>query len=766
MTSPILAALGLVLAFGTSAFAAPSSSLVRGGDFSNGKAGFWSTDNVRLAVRSGQLCGDVSAGVEKPWDALIGVDTGELKAGQSYVLGFEARATGNDAPDRIKVMLQDPKAPWAERFAAPVEVTEALEPASLPFSNARAGRAQLVFQLGGQQGAWRFCIDNVKLSPAGENQAETRMNQNRAAPVLEPVADPVRLNQAGFLPGGPKRATIISLSKTPLRFQIVDGAGKLFGEGETEVRGVDPASGYSLHVADFTPLTRPGGDYRLVAGEAAGPAFAIDSDLYRRLSVDALSWFYPQRSGIVIDGAIAGAAYARPAGHVGVDPNRGDGAVACLTGPVAAELYGKDWQCKGTRDVSGGWYDAGDHGKYVVNGGISVAQMMAAFERAKRFAPKSPLLSDGFARLPERGNGVPDGLDEARWELEFLLKMIVPDGEPLSGMAYHKVHDIGWTGLPMLPHLDPKERALHRPSTAATLNVAAVAAQGARLFRPYDAAFADRLLAAARTAYGAAQKHPDLFAPVSDGQQGGGDYDDDDVSDEFYWAAAELLITTGDTAYLEALRVSPHWKRDPFDGAGFDWRNVAGFARLELALYGDPLPDADRQMARASVISAADRFVSYQKKQGFGYIYRPKGGIFAWGSNHLMLQNLLVTAAAFDLTGEKHYLAAAREAMDYLLGRNPMNISYITGYGTTFAHNQHSRWYAHQLDPALPSPPAGSLAGGPNATLADPVALEKLAGCAGSRCYIDDIGAWGVNEITINWNAALLQAASFLADAQ
>ncbi len=106
-----------------------------------------------------------------------------------------------------------------------------------------------------------------------------------------------------------------------------------------------------------------------------------------------------------------------------------------------------------------------------------------------------------------------------------------------------------------------------------------------------------------------------------------------------------------------------------------------------------------------SVISAADRFVSYQKKQGFGYIYRPKGGIFAWGSNHLMLQNLLVTAAAFDLTGEKHYLAAAREAMDYLLGRNPMNISYITGYGTAFAHNQHSRWYAHQLDPALPSPP-------------------------------------------------------------
>src|SRR5690606_721428 len=116
---------------------------------------------------------------------------------------------------------------------------------------------------------------------------------------------------------------------------------------------------------------------------------------------------------------------------------------------------------------------------------------------------------DSRLRVPERGNGVPDVLDEARWEVEFLLRMQVPPGKPLAGMAHHKVHDRNWTGLPMAPHEDPEPRELRPPSTAATLNLAAVAAQAARVFRPYDPSFADRNLAAARTAWAAAKRHPD-----------------------------------------------------------------------------------------------------------------------------------------------------------------------------------------------------------------------------------------------------------------
>jgi endoglucanase len=101
--------------------------------------------------------------------------------------------------------------------------------------------------------------------------------------------------------------------------------------------------------------------------------------------------------------------------------------------------------------------------------------------------------------------------------------------------------------------------------------------------------------------------------------------------------------------------------------------------------------------------------------------------------------------------------------MDYILGRNALNISYVTGYGTRFSQNQHSRWYAHQLNPDLPHPPPGSLAGGPNSSIQDPLAQRKLAGCVGQFCYIDDIESWSTNELTINWNSPLAWVTSFLA---
>jgi endoglucanase len=108
--------------------------------------------------------------------------------------------------------------------------------------------------------------------------------------------------------------------------------------------------------------------------------------------------------------------------------------------------------------------------------------------------------------------------------------------------------------------------------------------------------------------------------------------------------------------------------------------------------------------------------------------------------------------------------------MDYLLGRNALNWSYITGYGEPGFNsvNQHSRWWADQLDPSLPNPPPGSLSGGPNSQEStwDPTisALYPNADCPPQQCYVDDIQSWSTNEITINWNSALSWVASFVAD--
>jgi endoglucanase len=355
---------------------------------------------------------------------------------------------------------------------------------------------------------------------------------------------------------------------------------------------------------------------------------------------------------------------------------------------------------------------------------------------------------------------VPDVLDEARWEQEFLLKMQVPAGEPLAGMAFHKVHDAAWTGLPLLPHLDPQPRQLYPPSTAATLNLAATAAQAARVFKPYDRAFAQRNLAAARTAYAAALANPAVFAPAE--SVGGGPYNDTVVADEFYWAAAELYLTTGEKVYRDAVLASPLHTADVFPAGGFYWGDVAALARLDLAALPSKLPG--RAAVRQSVLDAADAFLATQAAHPYGVPYAPAGNRWAWGSTSNILNNAVVLGVAHDLTGRARYRAGVLETMDFILGRNALNRSYVTGYGEVSAQNQHSRWYAHQIDPDLPNPPAGSLSGGPNSGIEDPVAQQLLTGCVAQFCYIDDIQSWSTNELTVNWNASLAWVAAFAAE--
>ncbi|MBL1098756.1 glycoside hydrolase family 9 protein [Streptomyces coffeae] len=570
-----------------------------------------------------------------------------------------------------------------------------------------------------------------------------------AAAAVSPSA--VHVNQLGYLPDGPKRATVVSASATGSTWQLHDAHGMLTASGTTTARGTDPASGDSTHVVDFSSFRGTGSGYTLTVEGRTSPPFAIRTDLYDTLRADAMSFFYQQRSGIPIEASLAGAAYARPAGHLGIAPNTGDTAVPCVSGV-----------CDAVRDVRGGWYDAGDQGKYVVNGGIATWQLVNSFERAQR-AGHQAALGDGTLRLPERSNGVPDVLDEARWELEFLMRMQIPEGQPRAGMAFHKIHDAAWTALPTRPDQDAQPRELHPPSTAATLNLAAAAAQCARVFAPYDPLFATRCLASARRAWNAARATPGLWAPVSD-STGGGPYDDTEVGDEFYWAAAELYATTGEAEYRDAVTASPFHTADEevFTPVGFSWQDTAALGRITLATVPVGLPAAELARIRGSLVTAADNCLAAMDRQGYA-VPLPADG-YVWGSNGQVANNATVIAVAYALTGERRYRTGAIEALDYLLGRNALGQSFITGHGTRASHHQHHRFWAHSYDAALPEPPAGTLAGGPNQSLEDPVAQEKLRGCAPARCYVDDIGSYSTNEVAINWNAPLAWLVAFAAE--
>jgi endoglucanase len=730
---------------------AQDASLIDG-RFTEGKGAFWQTGNVRITESTSGLCATVRKGGAAPWDAQIGVGSLKLIEGRDYLLS--ARITGT-ADAALLLRVQSETEPYDADLSKRLSLPLPGDVFSARFTAGKNELSSLIFQLGGAAEDFDLCLYDVSLR---EMPTKTQTSDASLA----------RVNQAGYIFNGPKRATIVTPAADPLPFRLLNGQGKAVFNGRTIPRGFDPMAGLNTHVADFSSYRQSGERFTLVLSDSTSPPFSIGKNIYDRLSIDAQSWFYLARSGIEIREDIAGEAYARPAGHVGIAPNQGDANVPCLDRSAAAEIYPFEWSCNYRLDVRGGWYDAGDQGKYVVNGAIAAAQLMDTMERGRLYArDPANLLGDQRLRIPETGNGVPDILDEARWELEFLMKMVVPDGNKFAGMVHHKIHDTRWTGPPMLPHLDPEPRALYAPSTAATLNLVAAAAQGSRLFRSYDKSFSAHMLTVAEKAWGAARKHPDILAPETY-FEGGGSYGDKDVSDEFYWAASELYLTTGNAKYLRFLKQSPHWNGDVFIRAGhgaFDWASTAGLARLHLALYGKTtLPQKDWQQIRGSVIAGAQILIATQKKEPFGLIYHPQDGQYDWGSNHLILQNMIVVAAAYDLTRTPEYLQSVRESMDYILGRNPMNISYVTGYGAVFSHNQHSRWFARQLDESLPNPPSGSLAGGPNSRLNDEISRAKLNGCAPQQCYIDDIEAFSTNEITINWNAPLAYVANFLAD--
>nr|WP_241562058.1 glycoside hydrolase family 9 protein [Streptomyces hoynatensis] len=721
---------------------AAGPELISNGDFSSGSTTpWWWTENVPSSVVDGRLCTDVPGGTTNFWDAIIGYNDIPLTAGETYQLTYTATAS---IPVTIQNNVQLNVDPYTPELSSADQITDVAEPITHVFTaGTDLDAAQLVFQIGGSDDPYTFCLDDVSLTGGAEQ------------PPYDPdTGSPVRVNQVGYLTEGPKQGTFVT-EETGARDWTLNAAdGSEVAGGTTTPLGVDPSSGQNVQGFDFSEVTEPGDGYTVtIDGETSEP-FSIGDDLYDDLVDDSLSFFYQQRSGIEIDADLVGEEYARPAGHANVAPNQGDDNVPCQEGV-----------CDYTLDAAGGWYDAGDQGKYVVNGGISVAQLMSEYERtltAENAAGEQ--LADGELAVPEQGNGTPDILDEARWELEFLLSMQVPAGEELAGMVHHKLHDAQWTGLPQLPNEDSQPRELHPPSTAATLNLAAAAAQGARLFEPYDPDFAAQALDAAETAYAAALAHPDILAPASDAT-GGGAYNDADVTDEFYWAAAELFITTGEDSYRQDVLGSPLSGDTEaiFPSGGFSWGSTAALGQLDLASVPNDLTADQLAAVRGTVTDAADALVDAADSAAYGLPFGTASADYFWGSNSGVLNNMIVLATASDLTGESAYRDAVLTGLDYILGRNPLNHSYVTGWGERASENQHHRFWAHQLDPDLPHPPDGSLSGGPDSALQDPTAEAELQGCVGAMCYIDDIQSYSTNEVAINWNAPLAWIAGYVA---
>lgn len=579
--------------------------------------------------------------------------------------------------------------------------------------------------------------------------------------VIQPMAQPtetpqpvalVSVNQVGYFPESAKYGMYVGSGTSAWLLVNVD-TEETVAEGTTSEGVLDNASGDTVQTIDFSDFSTPG-TYRLVVGAAQSVPFQIGTALYSQLKQDALHYFYLNRSGIPLEPEYAGE-WSRAAGHIS------DEDVTCFQG---TDADGRTWDgCDYRLNVRGGWYDAGDYGKYVVNGGISAWTLLNLYERLPG------AFADGTMPIPESSNGVPDILDEARWEMEFLLAMQVPAGEALAGMVHHKMHDRRWSGVPVMP---PSEidndnerngRFLYSPSTAATLNMAATAAQCARIWREINPEFAERCLNAAQAAWLAANENPLMLAGRTPGE-GGGDYGDGTVDDEFYWAAAELFITTGNEEYRDYLTNSRYFNAFPGSNSSnvssMSWGGTAALGTISLAVVPNELSEADISALREQIADAAESYLEIINAEG--YRVPISNNRYYWGSNSDVLNNAIILALAYDFTGNARFLNGVNDSMDYILGRNALGFSFVSGYGTDSMQHPHHRFWGNQPQSGFPPPPPGAVAGGPNAQPADPAAVNAVGEHPPAKRYIDVLESYSTNEVTINWNAPLVWVTAYL----
>lgn len=626
--------------------------------------------------------------------------------------------------------------------------------------------------------------------------------------------------------------TKIDIGTSPLDYEIKDAkTGEVVKEGKTEPKGMDKDSGDNCHIIDFTDFTTPGRYYIQIKGKDwRSYEFNIGDNIYSDTShnmlTNALNYFYQNRSGVDIKSEYITSGDKTTLAHEG--GHKTDTAIVQkewvisyspldgktkppYTDPPFSEAATKYKSSEIT--ASGGWYDAGDHGKYVVNGGISVWTLQNMYERSVVQGDASKWDDgSGTVVVPETGNSVPDILDEAAVELDWMMDMVVKSDEPTwgkyAGLVYHKLHDHKWTGLATKPYDYVTEwgcdRIVKPPTYTATLNFVACAAQAARLWQDIDSAKANKYLEAAKKSYAAykefykphdgTDKNP-LWPPL-DQAIGGGAYGDTKSTDDAYWAACELYATTGDSTYYDdlskyedAFDVVTYIKGGENQGSfgSFNWGNTASAGSLTLYLNKDNskltnLTDANKNQIISTIQSAADAYVAKEADQAYGIPYEGTTYTdpvnlpadleidgFEWGSNSFVVNNAIIMAYAYDETKDIKYMNGVTTAMDYIFGRNPMAYSYVTGYGTYHLVGPHHRYWSYELDKTLPLAPDGVMSGGANAGLQDPYirALGFVPGDPDNpseRCYVDSIEAWSANEVTINWNSPFAWVVSFLQD--
>jgi endoglucanase len=554
-----------------------------------------------------------------------------------------------------------------------------------------------------------------------------------AAASAQSVSPRLEYNQSGFLPAREKKAVLVGRTQEQPFHVIHATTGDTVLRSECGPLLKSTNSSLNTRILDLSSIRQPGDYVIAIPGLGLSGRFTVSTRAMEAEARVALKGFYFQRLSGDLEEEHAGK-WHRPAGH----PD-----TAVLIHPSAASAG----RPAGTVIRSpGGWYDAGDYNKYIVNSGITVGTLLSAYED---FPAHFDTIRTG---IPESGNRLPDLLDEVLQNLRWMLTM----QDPLDGGVYHKCTNAAFDGM-VMPGVTKLPRYAVMKSTAAALDFTAVTAQAARVFEGFRdrlPGLSDSCLKAARLSWAWAERNPsviynqDSINRIHEPDISTGTYGDGDISDEWFWAASEMLATTGEKRFTEKVRQG---LSQPLRLAS--WRSVSmpgyySLVRMWRGKHSTSTPEVAEMRNR--ILRFADSLLSNATRSAFG---TPMGGSpadFEWGSNAVAANQGIVLVNAYLLTRRTDYLDGALANLDHILGRNATGYGFLTGFGRKLPMHPHHR--PSEAD-GIVDPVPGLLIGGPNPGRQDGC---EYAYREAETSYVDDVCSYASNEIAINWNAPLV----------
>ena len=524
----------------------------------------------------------------------------------------------------------------------------------------------------------------------------------------------IRVNQTGYAAGLPVHIAVIADAEVCLR----DAKGNKIKEWTPASVSVDAASGEKVALLDLSPL--PEGSYVLeIGGEKRG--INVEKRPWEAVTAALIKGLYYQRCGCALEEAHAGI-YAHPACHTA----------------IAA-----DWQDRTVcRKVIGGWHDAGDYGKYTGPGAVTVAHLLYAWKLFPKGCPD-------MLNLPETGNGVPDILNEARYELEWLLQM-----QRTDGAFHHKLTKARFASF-IMPQEDLEKEYLMPVSHCATGAACACLALGSRVYRAFDAAFANRMLLSALRAWDWLEAHPDFIPFQNPDGVRTGQYSDRSGRDERFWAACELLAATGEERFRQAA--------EELYAAGqnlthMGWADVGGLGTMcclfDLREKAGPILYT---RLKQDFLLQSEQALALSQASGYGTALAADG--YIWGSILPVMSNAVVMILNERLTGRKDMLSGALLQWHYALGMNALDTCFVTGFGERqILHPHHRPSGADGIDAPVP----GLISGGPNKRFPYPGTREKLGEqTPPAKYFLDETPSADTNEIAIYWNSPAIFAGAY-----